>query len=216
MVKFFQRIKDPEEDPIVKVSGKVIPLLPLRDLVIFPYMVVPLFVGREKSISALDAAMEGDKMILMATQKNAKVNNPRESDIYKVGTISHIIQLLKLPDGTVKVLVEGKKRARILQFISHPDHFLVEAEEIEENIEESVELAALIRGVMSAFRTYSKLNKKVPQEVVNSISSIDDPSRLSDALVVHLSMKLEERQGLLSNPDPVKRLERIYALIQGK
>ena len=142
--------------------GLVVPLLPLRDIIIFPHMVVPLFVGREKSIAALEEAMSKEKDILLAAQVNAKTNDPKDEDIYKIGTLGTIIQLLRLPDGTVKVLIEGKRRARIKQFVPNTNFFLVEVEEIAENREVSIEVEALMRGIKTSFETYVKLNKKIP------------------------------------------------------
>src|SRR3989338_10992950 len=141
----------PKKEPIV------VPLLPLRDIVVFPHMVVPLFVGREKSIAALEEAMNKEQDILLAAQVNAKTNDPKPDDIYKVGTLASIIQLLRLPDGTVKVLIEGKKRARIHQFLPNPTFFMVEAESIEEKLEKTIEMEALIRGVKATFEQYVKL-----------------------------------------------------------
>src|SRR5262245_16859136 len=142
-------------------SGARVPLLPLRDIIVFPHMVGPVLVGRQKSIRALEEAMAKQKSILLAAQKDAKTNEPGEEDIYRVGTLGTVVQLLRLPDGTVKVLVEGKKRARIAQYLDHPDFFLVEAEEIAEEVDKSTELEALIRSVNSTFENYVKLNKKI-------------------------------------------------------
>ncbi len=149
-----------------------IPLLPLRDLIIFPHMMMPLFVGREKSINALEEAMSKQTDILLAAQKDAKTNNPEAKDIYEVGTIGTIIQLLRLPDGTVKVLIEGKKRARIKSFISNEAFFLVSCEEIQEETENPVEANALVRSVKTTFETYVKLNKRIPPEILMRVSSI--------------------------------------------
>ncbi|MDO8494676.1 MAG: LON peptidase substrate-binding domain-containing protein, partial [Deltaproteobacteria bacterium] len=162
---------------LTKKQSALLPLLPLRDIVVFPYMVVPLFVGREKSIAALEESMNKEQDILLAAQVNAKTNDPKPDDIYKIGTLASIIQLLRLPDGTVKVLVEGKKRARIHQFVPHPNYFLVETEAIEEVPGESLEMEALLRGVKATFEQYVKLNKRIPPEMLSSVSSIDDPGR---------------------------------------
>jgi ATP-dependent Lon protease len=180
-------------------------------------MVVPLFVGRDKSIAALEEAMRSDKDIILAAQKNAKTNDPQPDDIYKVGTLGKIVQLLKLPDGTVKVLVEGKKRARILQYLPRKDFFQVEIDPIVERIQSSIETEALIRSVQSTFETYIKLNKHIPPEMLMTIQGIDDPARLADTIVVHLSsIKLDDKQEILENSDPVNRLERLYGLMQGE
>ncbi|MCP4680488.1 MAG: endopeptidase La [Deltaproteobacteria bacterium] len=205
------------EDSERKYSGHSVPLLPLRDIIIFPHMVVPLFVGREKSIAALEEAMRHEKDILLVSQKQAKTNEPTVKDIYAVGTLGTIVQLLKLPDGTVKVLVEGKKRARILRYQSQQKFFQVEIELVKEELSESAEMEALVRSVQSTFETYIKLNKHIPPEMLMTIQGIDDPSRLADTIVVHLSsIKLEDRQGILENTDPLNRLEKLYEMMQGE
>ncbi len=194
----------------------VIPLLPLRDIVVFPHMVVPLFVGREKSIAALEEAMNKEQDILLSAQVNPKTNDPKPEDIYKVGTLSSIIQLLRLPDGTVKVLVEGKRRARIIQYVSHPNFFLVEAEPFIEDSEVTVETEALMRGVKTTFEQYVKLNKRIPPEMLASVSTIDDPSRLADTIVAHLSLKLPDKQSILEIIAPSERLEKLLSLMQSE
>jgi ATP-dependent Lon protease len=190
-------------------GGLRVPLLPLRDIIVFPHMVVPLFVGRQKSIKALEEAMNRQKYILLAAQKDAKTNDPGEEDIYRVGTLGTVVQLLRLPDGTVKVLVEGKKRARIQHYVDHPDYFLVEAEEIDEVTQRGTEVEALLRSVSSAFENYVKLNKKIPPEMVMSVAAIDDPARLSDTIAAHLGVKIEDKQTLLELFDPTERLEKV-------
>jgi len=193
------------------------PLLPLRDIIVFPHMVVPLFVGREKSIAALEEAMRRDKYVLLAAQKTAKTNAPSEEDIYPVGTLGTIVQLLRLPDGTVKVLVEGKRRGRILRYLPREDFFQVEYELMDERTDESLETEALVREVQSTFETYIKLNKQIPPEMLMTVQGIDDPSRLADTIVVHLSsIKLEERQEVLENDNPKDRLERLYELMRNE
>src|SRR5919201_920048 len=162
---------DDRKDPKRKAGVRTVPLLPLRDIIVFPHMVVPLFVGREKSIAALEEAMAHDKDILLAAQKKAKTNEPVADDIFSVGTLGTILQLLRLPDGTVKVLVEGKKRARIRKYASSDRFFLVEAEEIEELVERSVEIEALVRSVHSTFEAYVKLNKRIPPEMLMSVAT---------------------------------------------
>jgi len=194
----------------------VVPLLPLRDIVVFPHMVVPLFVGREKSISALDEAVNKEKDILLAAQVNPKSNDPREDDIYKVGTLASIIQLLRLPDGTVKVLVEGKRRAEIKQYIPNENYFLVEVAPVEEPAESNVEIEALIRGVKSSFENYVKLNKRIPPEMLASVAQIEDASRLADTIVAHLMLKLPDKQQILEIPSPMGRLEKLYSMIQAE
>ena len=198
--------------------GKIrLPLLPLRDILVFPSTVVPLFVGRDKSIQALEQAMSTNKEILLAAQIKAKTNDPAADDIYKIGTVSSILQLLRLPDGTVKVLVEGQRRARILDYVQTEEFFLVEAEEIAENRSLGVENEALIRTVKMAFDNYVRLNKRIPPEMLLSISSIEDESKLSDTLVAHLTnLKLNDKQRLLEQTDPRIRLEELYGFIQSE
>ena len=195
---------------------ETIPLLPLRDVVIFPYMVAPLFVGREKSIRALEEAMKKSKEIFLVAQRDAKTNDPQETDIYDIGTIGTIVQMLRLPDGTVKVLVEGKKRARVLNYLPNKGYFLVEVEVIPEPQEVGVETEALIRTLVTAFENYVKLNKKIPSEVLVTVSSIEDPGRLSDTISSHLGFKLEDKQEILETLDPAERLEKLYEKIQAE
>lgn len=194
----------------------IVPLIPLRDVLIFPYMVVPLFVGRERSINALEFAMGHDKSVLLAAQKRAKTDDPAEDDIYRVGTLGTILQLLKLPDGTVKVLVEGKKRARIKEFLPTKDCFMARVEEVVEVMEDTVETEALMRSVIKGFETYVKLNKKIPPEMIMSVSSIEDPGRLADTVASHLAIRLSEKQALLEIVDLTQRLERLYSLLEGE
>ena len=164
-----------------------LPLLPLRDVVMFPYMVAPLFVGRERSIKALEDAMKGDKEIFLSAQMEAKVNDPKEGDIYKFGTIGTIVQMLRLPDGTVKVLVEGKKRGKIVDFVPDNRFFVVKVEDQEDDPVSGVETDALMRSVVKAFEGYMKLNKKIPTEVLATVTSIEDAGRLSDTIISHLN-----------------------------
>ncbi len=194
-----------------------IPLLPLRDILVFPATVVPLFVGRDKSIAALEQAMAGNKEILLAAQIKAKTNDPAAEDIYKIGTLSTILQLLRLPDGTVKVLVEGQRRARIVDFLKTEEYFLVEAEDLKEEKTPSVEAEALIRTVKMAFDNYVRLNKRIPPELPLSLAQIDDESKLSDTLVAHLTnLKLQDKQRLLEQTNPRIRLEELYGFIQSE
>jgi ATP-dependent Lon protease len=204
------------KDDASRGGPRNLPLLPLRDIIVFPHMVVPLFVGREKSINALEDAMAGDRELLLAAQKKAKTNDPREEDIFSVGTVGHIIQLLRLPDGTVKVLVEGKQRATVKGFEQSNPFFVVEVEDIPEPDEGAVEIAALMRSVQGVFENYVKLNKRIPPEMLVSVQTIDDPGRLSDTIVAHVSLKLKDKQELLETPSPTKRLERLYELMQGE
>src|SRR6202453_2927808 len=209
---FFNKENDGKGPPGAK--RRTVPLLPLRDIIVFPHMVSQLFVGRERSINALDAAMARDKDIFLAAQKNAKTNEPTPEDIFAVGTLGTVMQLLRLPDGTVKVLVEGKRRARIKRFAQTDEFFLVEVDEIAEVWPRGVEVEALMRSVQAAFELYVKLNKKVQPEVLMSVQTIDDPARLSDTIVANLpTMKLSDRQSLLESDDPGKRLERRHELM---
>ena len=197
-------------------QGNIYPVLPLRDIVVFPHMIVPLFVGREKSVRALEDVMKDDKQILLVTQKNAAQDDPTPGDIYSVGTIGTVLQLLKLPDGTVKVLVEGGQRARILKFTDNADFFQAFAEIMEDTAGESRELDALARTVVSQFEQYIKLNKKIPPEVLVSINQIDDASKLADTVASHLSLKISEKQELLEAETITQRLEKVYGFMEGE
>ena len=195
---------------------RVHPLLPLRDIVVFPYMVVPLFVGRQQSIAALDRAMATDKTLVLAAQKHAKTNSPTPDDLFSMGTLGTVIQLLRLPDGTIKLLVEGKARVRIRDYVSQEPCFQAEVEVIEETQDKSVEAEALMRSVHTTFESFVKLNKKVPPEVLMSVASIDDSSRLADSVVAHLNLKLVDKQMLLEAADPLERLEKLLGLMQSE
>lgn len=197
-------------------QGDLYPILPLRDIVVFPHMIVPLFVGREKSVRALEDVMRDDKQILLVTQKNAAVDDPTKEDIYEVGTIGTVLQLLKLPDGTVKVLVEGQQRAKITSYAENEEFFQAYAEPVEEEGEADSEVSALSRAAVSQFEQYIKLNKKVPSEILSSINQIDDPSKLADTIAQHLTLKIAEKQELLELETVEERLERIYAFMEGE
>jgi ATP-dependent Lon protease len=173
-------------------------VLPLRDIVVFPHMIVPLFVGREKSIKALEEVMSADKQILLATQMNAADDDPEASAIYDVGTLANVLQLLKLPDGTVKVLVEGTVRAKITRFTEQEEFHEAEADILHEPEEEEVEVEALARSVVSDFENYVKLNKKISPEVVGAAGQIDDYSKLADTVASHLAIKIPEKQEMLA------------------
>jgi len=192
------------------------PVLPLRDIVVFPHMIVPLFVGREKSIRALEEVMRDDKQILLVAQKNAGQDDPGTDDIYRVGTVSSVLQLLKLPDGTVKVLVEGNARAEVSAFIDNPKFFQADAELLPEADSDPRELEALGRTVVTQFEQYVKLNKKVPPEVLVSLSQIDDPSKLADTVAAHLSLKISDKQDLLETSSLADRLERLYGFMESE
>ncbi|MFH1263159.1 MAG: endopeptidase La [Pseudomonadota bacterium] len=212
---FFEKPKEDQELPPAGAIRKV-PLLPLRDIIVFPHMVVPLYVGRPKSVAALEHAMSTDKDLLLSAQKKAKNNDPKGEDIFDVGTLGTIIQLLRLPDGTVKLLVEGKKRARIRSFEPREDFFMCEIEEMIEPSGVSVENEALMRSVHSTFEVYVKLNKKIPPEMLMSVASIDDPSRLADTIAAHLTLKLKDKQEILEIADATARLQKLYDLMQAE
>ena len=197
-------------------SHRVVPMLPLRDIVVFPQMVVPLFVGRARSIRALEEAMEGDRDLMLSAQREAGQDEPGEGDIYEVGTLGSIVQLLRLPDGTVKVLVEGSSRARIERFVDRGDYYACEVAEIEEPEAADGELAALVGSVHAGFERYVKLNKKVSPETLNSVVAVEEAGRLADSVAAHLDLKLEERQELLELLDPSKRLQDVYARMQAE
>ena len=193
-----------------------LPLLPLRDVVIFPHMVAPLFVGREKSIRALEEAMKTDKKILLSAQIDAKTNDPGPEDIYKVGTIGTIVQMLRLPDGTVKILVEGVNRAKLIGYEDENKFFNVEVEDLAEESESGVETNAIMRSLTEAFEDYTKLNKKVPTETLVTIAAIEDASKLSDTIASHLTFKLSDKQEVLECLDCAKRLEMLFEKIQSE
>jgi ATP-dependent Lon protease len=196
--------------------GVLYPVLPLRDIVVFPHMIVPLFVGREKSVRALEDVMKDDKQILLVTQKNAAQDDPTTSDIYMVGTVGTVLQLLKLPDGTVKVLVEGGQRARIQRFADNDLFFQAFAETIGESTSAQQETEALARTVVSQFEQYIKLNKKIPPEVLVSINQIEDPGKLADTVASHLSLKIPEKQELLETAAVPDRLEKVFGYMEGE
>jgi ATP-dependent Lon protease len=193
-----------------------LPLLPLRDVVIFPHMVAPLFVGREKSIRALEEAMKTDKKILLSAQIDAKTNDPGPKDIYHIGTVGTIVQMLRLPDGTVKILVEGVSRAKLLSFDEENKFFNVEVEDLVEKTQSDVETNAIMRSLIEAFEDYTKLNKKVPTETLVTISAIEDASKLSDTIASHLTFKLSDKQEVLECLDCSKRLEMLFEKIQSE
>jgi ATP-dependent Lon protease len=210
---FFKQDSGKPEAP----ARRTLPALPLRDIIVFPHMSSRLFVGREKSIAALEEAMGRDKEIFLAAQKNAKTNDPTPEDIYVSGTIGVIVQLLRLADGTVKVLVEGRKRAKIKRFNETRDYFLVEVEESPDENTDDAEVEALVRSLQSTFEVYVKLNKKVQPDVLMNVQSIDDISKLSDTIAAHLpTIKLVDRQGLLEMADAKQRLQRLFELMQGE
>ena len=199
-----------------KEQKELFPVLPLRDIVVFPHMIVPLFVGREKSVRALEDVMKDDKQILLVAQKNAADDDPGPDDIYEIGTVSTVLQLLKLPDGTVKVLVEGIQRARIEEFTETEKFFMVEAGRIDEDTGDERELEAVSRSVVNQFESYIKLNKKIPPEVLVSVNQIDDPSKLADTVASHLAIKISEKQELLEVDSVIERLERVLGFMEAE
>ncbi|MGD9300571.1 MAG: endopeptidase La [Desulfobacterales bacterium] len=205
--KFFK-----DEDS--SVSRLLLPLLPLRDIVVFPHMVAPLFVGREKSVNALSDAMNKDKNVFLATQTKAGIDNPGEEDISQIGTIGKVLQLLRLPDGTVKALVEGQTRAKIVGFIDNQDFFQVELEKITSHGLPLAEAEALTRSVQEGFEEYAKLNKSISKELINNVASITDPSQMADTVAAHFSFKIEDKQRLLDSVDLSERMALLLSLIK--
>ena len=201
---------------LIEDQMSAIPVLPLRDVVVYPHMVIPLFVGRDKSIKALEAAMESDKQILLVAQKSASQDEPEIEDVYQMGTVASILQLLKLPDNTVKVLVEGNQRARIVHFLSSEDYFTAQViENDEENLDER-ESEVLVRSLTTQFDQYVKLNKKVPPEILTSLSSIEDPSRLVDTIAAHMALKVDEKQKVLEIESLKERFEHLMGLMESE
>jgi ATP-dependent Lon protease len=203
---------------VINDQLRVMPVLPLRDVVVYPYMVIPLFVGRDKSIKALEAAMDDEKQILLAAQKNASQDEPGAEDLYRTGTVANILQLLKLPDGTIKVLVEGGERAKVLQYIATDDYFQaqVSSADIEGGEIDERECEVLMRSVLAQFDQYVKLSKKVPPEILSSLAGIEEPGRLADTIAAHMSLKIEEKQKILEIGDLRKRLEHLIALMEAE
>ena len=197
-------------------KSSIFPVLPLRDIVVFPHMIVPLFVGREKSVRALEDVMKDDKQILLMTQRNPGDDDPKPDDMYTVGTVGTVLQLLKLPDGTVKVLVEGTQRAKVSSFSENAEFFEATAEMLVDKDEDPKEHDALARSVISQFEEYIKLNKKIPPEVLVSLNQIEEPSKLADTVASHLALKIAEKQELLELQTITERLERAYSLMEAE
>ncbi len=191
-------------------------VLPLRDIVVFPHMIVPLFVGREKSVKALEQVMNGDKQVLLLTQRSPSEDDPGPGDLYEIGTIGSILQLLKLPDGTVKVLVEGTRRAKVSKYTDREDYLEARAQEIGDDAQKNEELDALARAVVTQFEQYVKLNKKIPPEVIVSVNQIEEPTKMADTIASHLALKIEEKQELLELSNSAERLEKIYGFMEGE
>src|ERR1700727_3877922 len=202
--------------PIVPGTVDVYPVLPLRDIVVFPHMIVPLFVGREKSIRALEEVMKADKPILLATQMNAADDDPATDAIFTTGTLATVLQLLKLPDGTVKVLVEGASRAKIKRYLPAEGYYAAEAEAIADDPIEAIEAEALSSSVLSEFENYVKLNKKISPEVVAAVTQIDDYGKLADTIASHLAVKLADKQAILEIHSIAKRFEKCLALMESE
>ena len=207
-------IDDRESDSTESLQAGVLPVLPLRDIVVFPYMIVPLFVGRDHSVRALEEVMSSDKQILLVAQKDAKIDEPAVEDLYQVGTIGTILQLLKLPDGTIKVLVEGGARVVVNSFVYNGSFLCGRFSEMEEVVEPARECDVVARSLVQKFESYVKLNKKLPPEVMVSVSSVDEPDKLADTVAAHLNLKLADKQELLELPSVLARLERLYALME--
>ncbi len=203
--------------PSSKTEKLTVPVLPLREVIVFPHMVVPLFVGREKSIHALEECVEKKKELFLVAQKQATTVSPGDKDIYQIGTLGTILQILRLPDNTVKVLIEGKRRAKMLKFMDGEQMVEAEVEVVNEVADKaSVETEALVRSLKATFENYVKLNKRIPPEMLMSVNGIEDPSRLGDVVVAHLNLRFEDKQGVLEITDPMKRLERLLELMQGE
>ncbi|OZA99743.1 MAG: endopeptidase La, partial [Rhizobiales bacterium 39-66-18] len=201
---------------LVAGVSQTFPVLPLRDIVVFPHMIVPLFVGREKSIRALEEVMRGDTYILLATQENASDDDPATDAIYTVGTLATVLQLLKLPDGTVKVLVEGITRAQVVKYTERTDLYEAEAITLDDEVGDRVEGEAMARSVVNEFENYVKLNKKVSPEVVGVVGQIDDHSKLADTIASHLAVKIPEKQGVLETIKVAERLEKVLGLMESE
>lgn len=203
--------KEHQEDQQTKF-----PVLALRDVVVFPHMVIPLFVGRDKSIHALDVVMENKQQVLLVSQKKPTIDNPTIKDLYTVGTLARVLQLLRLPDGTVKVLLEGQKRVRVSKFLTNPSYFLATIEPFEEEAGSPQEIQALTRALIDQFDHYVKLQKKIPSDLISSITQIPDPSKLADVVTAHLAFKLDEKQALLETKNVALRLEKIVSFMEGE
>ncbi|HSG66837.1 MAG TPA: LON peptidase substrate-binding domain-containing protein, partial [Gammaproteobacteria bacterium] len=210
-------MSDRDDSVLVEDQRSVIPVLPLRDVVVFPHMVIPLFVGRDKSIRALDEALGSDKQILLVAQQSAEIDDPGVDDIYKIGTVATVLQLLKLPDGTVKVLVEGERRAFIRGYTGIDPHFIAEVSLVTESggLEER-ESEVLLRSALGMFDQYVKLNKKIPPEILTSLQGIDDLGHLADTIAAHMTLKLEEKQHVLEMGNVQQRLEHLMGLMESE
>lgn len=202
--------------PVFSPDSGLLPLLPLRDVVVYPHLVIPLFVGREKSVKALELASDQEKQILLVAQKSPNKDEPDADDLYDVGTVATVLQMLKLPDGTVKVLVEGLHRAKVVEFVETQECFAARTEKIESPAEEDSQTQALMRTVFTQFDQYVKLNKKIPPEILTSLATIDDAGRLADTITAHLTLKLEEKQKILEMFSVAERLEHLLSLLESE
>ncbi len=203
---------DSDKIPVIS-STEVYPVLPLRDIVVFPYMVVPLFVGRKKSVRAIEEAMLKNRKIVVCAQKNAKTDDPTKEELYSIATVAEILQLLKMPDGILKILVEGTKRIKIKNFTKDVEFFEIEGEVLEIEDKKSIQLQALMRNVVALFEQYVKLNKKIPLEIIMVASNVEEPGRLADIITAHLNIKIEEKQDALETFDPSERLDKIASIL---
>ena len=197
-------------------SSQTHPVLPLRDIVVFPHMIVPLFVGREKSVRALEAVMSDDKQILLASQKDPTEDEPLVEGIYRTGVLANVLQLLKLPDGTVKVLVEGKSRVKITEFVANESYFEARAEPLEELPGDPAVVDALVRTVGEEFERYAKIKKNIPEEALSAVSETREPARLADLVAGHLGVQVASKQELLETLNIAERLEKVYGHMQGE
>src|SRR5258707_9522191 len=202
--------------PLIPGETRSYPVLPLRDIVVFPHMLVALFVGREKSIKALEEVMRNDTFILLATQKNASDDDPANGAIFEIGTLASVLQLLKLPDGTVKVLVEGAERAKILNYNERPDFYEGNAQVLADEVGDRVEAEALARSVVTEFEGYVKLNKKVSPEVIGVVQQIEDYGKLGDQVASHLAVKIPDKQAVLETTSVAERLEKVLGLMESE
>src|SRR5262245_58996304 len=202
--------------PLIPGETRTFPVLPLRDIVVFPHMIVPLFVGRKKSILALEEVVRSDIFILLATQKNASDDDPATEAIYEVGALASVLQLLKLPDGTVKILVEGAQRAKVVKYTDCSEYYVAEAVALGDTMGECVEAKALARSVTTEFESYVKLNKRVPPEAVGIVQQIEDYAKLADTVASHLALKIPDRQAILETTVITERLEKVLGLIDSE
>src|SRR5215468_6526747 len=202
--------------PLIPGETRAFPVLPLRDIVVFPHVIAPLFVGRKKSIFALDEAIRSNTFILLATQKNVSDDDPAAEAIYEVGTLASVLQLLKLPDGIVKVLVEGIQRAKVVKYTDRSEYYEAEAVALGDTMGECVEAKAFARSVTNEFESYAKLNKRVPPEVVGVVQQIEDYANLADTVASHLALKIPDRQAILEATSVTERLEKVLGLIDSE